>query len=88
MPKTQPTYMRVFSSIAVLLIAGEAYAGTLEQQGPLTNALAKREYAREKMRLSATAERMPPEHYAFRIDANSKTFAANLVAVAALSARV
>jgi hypothetical protein len=48
---------------------------------------AVREYQREKARLLRTAELMPAEHYGFRLDSNSKTFAANLVAVAGLGAR-
>lgn len=46
-----------------------------------------REYQRERARVMNTAELMPAAHYGFRIDANSKPFAANLVAVADLAGR-
>lgn len=72
-----------------LLIAALAHSHiTAQQPAALTNTAAKQTYVREKARLTRTAEAMPGEHYAFRLNSDSKPFAANLAAVTSLSARV
>lgn len=81
--------------VAGLIFLGAVWLGAtpVERNAPgaasqkWTGPAAVREYQRERSRLLKTAELMPAEYYGFRLDSNSKTFAANLVAVAGLGAR-
>jgi hypothetical protein len=81
--------------IAALIVTGAAWLGVAAADRNVpgttgqtwTGPAAVREYQRGKSRLLRTADLMPAEHYGFRLNSNSKAFAANLVAVAGLGAR-